>query len=297
MTLAGDGNWQVDARQIPGNFRVGNATFVLVAQAQGSATTAAGTPPVPTVSPSPTPAPTAAAIRFIIGPGVSAADEATVRTAVAAVVVYLRATFGASRDDAVINVLASKTADSRPQDAVGCCSALSGGRVYLDVDDPEWPLANTDKMKIVAHEYSHTFQDVLGGTFGCVGRETDNPKRTPVWFYEGWAEYLAYQVALRNGWYTQAAVATVVARARADAAASSLRMISVPPLRGARGLYTLGYLAADRLTSARGPAAIRDFCTAVGAGSAWQVEFPKAFGLDPNTFQDGFNAYVLALPN
>jgi hypothetical protein len=235
---------------------------------------------------------------FVVGAGVSAADEGAIRTAVTATAAYLRATFGSTREDAAITIVASKTADTRPPLATGCCNALAGGTVYLDVDDPGWVKATSgDRMKFAAHEYSHSFQDALGGQFGCIGRDTDNPKRTPVWFYEGWAEYLSYQVALKNGWYTQAAVAAVVARAKADAAVTSLRMISVPPLRGARGLYSLGYVAADRLTSARGASTIRDFCVAVGRGNSWQGEFTKAFGSDPDAFQDTFNAYVFALPN
>jgi hypothetical protein len=229
---------------------------------------------------------------------VKPADEQLIRGAVMTAAGYLRSTFGSTREDAVINIVASKTADDRPPIAqnAGCCTQLAGGAVYLDVDDPSWiALTSADKMKVSAHEYTHSFQDTLGGQLGCVGRDTDNPKRTPVWFYEGWAEYVAYQVALRSGWYAQAAVADVIRRAKADAAVSSLRMLSVPPLRGARGLYSLGWVAADRLTSIAGPNGVRDFCVAVARGNPWQEEFQKAFGVGSDAFQDGFNAYVLSL--
>jgi hypothetical protein len=250
---------------------------------------------IPSVTPSPS---ARLGIRFDVRKGVPVAQEALIRDAIAQTDAYLRSTFSVSGIDAVVTIVASKSGDDpRPASMQGgCCGATQDNVVYLDVDDPSWsPMTTADRGKAASHEFAHAFQGGLGAPLGCVGRDTDNPKRTPVWFYEGWAEYLAYQRMIRDGLYGQAEERVVVQRAKLDATRTNLRAISNPPLRGNTAIYTLGFVAAARLTDIGGPAAIRDFCTAVALGRPWRDGFQVAFGIDADQFMDTFNAYVLTV--
>ena len=238
-------------------------------------------------------------VTFNFRTGVSPQDQTDIRAGIASARLYLQAALGSGRTGVVVNVIASTTEPRPPGWPVGFVA--DNNVIYLDTGHPNWsefqqPFTRTTRhMKITAHEYVHVWQYGLGGELGCIGPATMKPKRTPVWLFEGMAEYLAYQTLIKEALMTSAQASAFVTGIVKGAARPTALVDMEIEYPSGDDINSVGYLAVEQLAAQRGLASLGTFCASVGAGEAWQTAFQTSFGISRDAFYQQFEVYRRAL--
>jgi len=210
---------------------------------------------------------------FEIEPGVSVADEAFVREGINIAASYFAAQLNWMPTNTVtVVVSAGASGSSTATAARDKITVYTGSKV--------WPTTAGDlKRKIVSHELFHVVQYSINWPFG-----------TYIWLTEGSAEYVGYQVAV---------ISRGIENADQTRGCHQFSVVhSSPPIPALQQLegslfydinnqgattYSLGYLAAERLTQSAGLASFTQFTS--------QSAFQTVFSTSLSEFYTAFEQY------
>jgi hypothetical protein len=151
----------------------------------------------------------------------------------------------------------------------------SGHSICINTNHPVWDQFTDQHEKITAHEYIHVLQSEIG----CVNA-------LPAWLVEGAAEYFAYRVIIEAGLTTRDAVHAYHAAGVATLPMPVLEDVEATARTDTPGIYSLFYLATERLIEASEPLAYRRFCEAVAADQGWRSAFQESFGVSVASFYE-----------
>jgi hypothetical protein len=135
---------------------------------------------------------------------------------------------------------------------------------------------------IVAHEYTHLWQFQYGGLGDTSG--------TPIWLYEGMAQYMSYQVLFQYQYKSPPSIeAELAARLRSDQVVVSLSKLerSFPD---AADPYDMGYFAVKLLVNKQGFSGLASLCEHARA-EGWATAFGTVYHETPEAFYTEFDAY------
>lgn len=156
------------------------------------------------------------------------------------------------------------------------------------VDEKVWNSSfvgpvSVERRKILSHEYIHLWQ----ADHRCSGYGV-----SPIWFYEGMAEYGGFATVIEAGLISAAAVRSYHLGGLQQAPATA----TLPSMEGAGSpnlccSYSIFYLAIEKLVAAGSVGSLRMFCDAVGSGQSWRDAFKSTFKLSVDDFYSQFEAW------
>ena len=174
-------------------------------------------------------------------------------------------------------------------------ASVSGGRYMWIPTGHRGRYTTARLMKTPAHELVHAFSSNLSElSKGGPGHLT--PPAGPEWLNEGGADYLAYRAISWGGAFPYAIVREQ-ARQRA---------LNVKPEGGLAELgsedgldkysdsYRYSMMAVELLVSERGDASYIEFYRSLKAGTTWQAQFERAFGVSVEDFYVRFAEHQAA---
>jgi hypothetical protein len=222
---------------------------------------------VRTAGPAPTPTPVPGGqFIYVVDPGVSAADEAFVRDGLNIAAAAFQRLFGWTPPNTTVRVSAGANGSLTAAASSNSITAYTGSSV--------WRSTSGDlKRKIMSHELFHVVQFSIGWPFS-----------TLTWLTEGSAEYVGYRVAI---------IERGIQSEDQTRGCHQFNVVhsspSIPPLfqlegqafYGPGSMYSVGYLAAERLAQSRG----------VGSFTAYPGGFSGAFGTSLGDFYTAFEQY------
>lgn len=226
-----------------------------------------------------------AGVSFSIDPGVLASDIHDLHEGVDWMAQYLSENVGGDRTGSVNVGMNLGTG--------GQGSCLADGRSFrLGTKSNEWMSppwassdtwsADTDRMRLVAHEYMYLWQYELGA---------DRCQLGPRWLTEGMADSFAYRAMDTSGRITGGRIDIGMKRQLTNGPDVTLRSLETSWQSGARA-RAVAYLAVDRLLADPNPRALRTYMERVRAGEQWQNAFSYAFGTDIETFYGRFDSFL-----
>ncbi|MDB5079336.1 MAG: hypothetical protein JWP00_1260 [Chloroflexi bacterium] len=184
------------------------------------------------------------------------------------------------------NVNTPSSGEMFAQASPGEITIFSRGQPWLDASD-------YDRVSTLVHEYFHLVQyhlTNLGDDAESVG---DILPEGPLWFSEGTAEYLSYQVVARNG-LVQYDKIRKEKIASAQEYTYKLKDIETDGSKttSESGEYVLGFLAVEYLVNNHGgEQAIINYYKEIGKGADWKTAFNKSFGISIVSFYPKFEDY------
>jgi hypothetical protein len=172
------------------------------------------------------------------------------------------------------------------QASPGEITIFSRGQPWLDASD-------YDRVSTLVHEYFHLVQYHLTNLGDDAASEGDILPEGPLWFSEGTAEYLSYQVVARNG-LVQYDKIRKEKIASAQEYTYKLKDIETDGSKttSESGEYVLGFLAVEYLVNNHGgEQAIINYYKEIGKGADWKTAFNKSFGISIVSFYPKFEDY------
>lgn len=184
------------------------------------------------------------------------------------------------------NVNTPSSGEMFAQASPGEITIFSRGQPWLDASD-------YDRVSTLVHEYFHLVQYHLTNLGDDAESEGDILPEGPLWFSEGTAEYLSYQVVARNG-LVQYDKIRKEKIASAQEYTYKLKDIETDGSKttSESGEYVLGFLAVEYLVNNHGgEQAIINYYKEIGKGADWKTAFNKSFGISIVSFYPKFEDY------
>jgi invasion protein IalB len=270
---------------------LGIIAFALPGTTNGAATTATDSANVVTGP---------GAFIYDIAPDVPKAQVKLIQTALQIAEGYLERVYGGgippeARSKITVKIVATGKGNQELGGGGACCTGLaeSGPRPFFDVKHPQWAqntsgrgwTTETDIMKTVVHEFTHTWQSYLGAM-------TIHSQPLGNWMDEGIAEYVAYSAMVEAHRMSQANADKMELNSSLDGELKS-------PLATFGGVQTpiwvghVGYLAIQWLVagSPNGPLSLRMLAQDIGKGQSVETAFRDAFGLQLSDFYKQFETW------
>ena len=233
-------------------------------------------------------------VSFTIDTGVSASDEAVIRSGSAMAEDYLRNVYGdglSALDSIKVHADAAGAAITGAGVQATSCCTTNVGTVNYSTTHADWIAAGTfvqpfgfdPRVAVPAHEYFHLWQIEVG----CINTQV------PSWMTEGMAEYLSFQAVQRRGGLISDDQRRRYEYYGASGVPSSATLQSMETRTGMfkhAGSYSLANLGFQQLLKSQRAEAMREFCVDVAGGKAWQASFAARFGQAPETFYSTFEA-------
>jgi len=261
------------------------------------------TPTVTTTPIPPTATPMTLYLNYEIDPNAPAEDVEIIKKGIIFAHTYLAEVFGEAipaevQPSITIKIVASGKGNTDPGGGGSCCTALdtNGARVFLDVLHPEWIMgahqpsmlwsAEKNALTIPSHEYIHAWQYSLG----CL---KINHQPLGDWMNEGIANYLAYQVMIKNGILKQNTIEKFMIQSVDYTGETSV------PLQDLFGPGSkiwpghIGYFAVKNLVenSSTGVLSLKTLCEDVASGIDFKKAFKQNFGLELEDFYTKFETF------
>lgn len=239
---------------------------------------------------------------YDIAPDVPAKQVKLIQTALQIGENYIDRVYGGgippeARAKITVKIVATGKGNQELGGGGACCTGLaeSGPRPFFDVKHPQWAqntsgrgwTTETDIMKTVVHEFTHTWQSYLGAM-------TIHAQPLGNWMDEGIAEYVGYSALIDAGRMSQANADKMEFNSSLDAELRS-PLASFGRVQTPIWVGHVGYVAIQWLVSGspNGPRSLRVLAIDIGKGQAVETAFQDAFGLQLSDFYAQFEAWRL----
>lgn len=223
-------------------------------------------------------------VTYSVSSGVSNSDEDYVREGISLAFSYLDEAY---QTDLGTNLVVNVRDTAHPTDP-GILAFANGEYLVVFTGSPSWDyMAPALRLEVIVHEFVHIFQYEQGG---------EASYDVPMWFIEGMAEYVAFDVVQRLNVISPAAVF--------DEQAWSVNQVgnNLPTLdeiediddyQSSSGpVYSLSYLAVSRLVDRTSLGHLRLFLQTMRTAATWQSAFQSVFGIAPADFYQEFEQWL-----
>lgn len=241
-------------------------------------------------------------IKFTVAEGIGPENEAQIRDGLQIAADFLKETYDVVIPVPPVQIISFiRNFDALKTNSNFGCATGTVDKMVFNVGDPCWTQildisVPTSRKKIAVHEFVHTWQDTLGCVFG-----KDGPiGRTPPWFFEGMAEYLAQKSIAQYGLTSTSRfnsyVLSYAQQAKKTRDKLKLADVDSGTYTVEQGQYFLPFAltgVAQLVDNHGGLPKLREFCTRAGVSrSGWTAAFAEVFGLTREEFYAEFERYL-----